>query len=417
MRSVIAVILGGGRGERLQPLTDSRAKPAVPIAGKYRLVDVPISNCLHAGIERMYVLTQYQSASLNRHVTLTYRFDAFSAGHVTVLAAEQTPEGSYAQDWYAGTADAVRKQLHRLHAKPDDQVLILSGDQVYTMDLARLVYRHRAMGADVTIAATRCTREDARRFGVMRVDSDGWIQGFAEKPQEAAVLDAFVVPDPLDELTHLASMGIYVFQASVLERLLADDDREDFGKHILPSCVGRERLAVYPFVGYWEDVGTIESFHRVALELTDSVPAFNLFNEDRPIYTRARFLPPAKIGRARIDRCLLAEGAIIGDDTEIVQSVIGIRTVISPGCTLRRVVAAGAGTYALEDHLGGDTPLGIGPGSTLHNVIIDRDARIGRGVRLVNERGLREYSDDYIVVRDGIIVVAARGVVPDGYTF
>lgn len=416
MRSVVAVILGGGRGERLKPLTAGRAKPAVPFAGKYRLVDVPISNCINAGIERMHVLTQYQSASLNRHVGLTYRFDAFSNGHVHVLAAEQTDESSDAQSWYLGTADAVRKQLHRLDARPGEQVLILSGDQVYRLDFARLVRRHREMEADVTIAATRVSRADAQRFGVMQVDGDSWIRGFAEKPGQAEVLDVFQVPDPVGELTHLASMGIYVFEAEVLDRLLEQDPRMDFGKHILPSCVGRERLAAYPFMGYWEDVGTIESFHRVTLDLTDPVPAFNLFDEGHPIYCRARFLPPAKLGQASIDRAILSDGCIVGDGVVIHRSVIGIRTVIAPGCHLSRVVCAGAGAYDLDGRQA--TPaLGIGEGSVLDNVVIDRDARIGRQVRLVNERGVLEYEDEVITVRDGIMVVPSRGVVPDGYVF
>lgn len=418
MRGVIAVILGGGRGERLRPLTTRRAKPAVPFAGKYRLVDVPISNCLHGGIERMFVLTQYQSASLNRHLSTTYRFDVFSSGHVEVLAAEQTDHGNEGSDWFHGTADAVRKQLHRVAPADHEDVLIVSGDQVYMMDLAALVTDHRVNGADVTIAATRCDRDDARRFGVMQIDDERRITGFAEKPQDDATIDSFAVPDPVRDLTHLASMGIYVFRAPVLEALLAEGG-VDFGKHILPRSMDSHRLLAHPFVGYWEDVGTIESYHRVSLDLTEPVPAFNLFDEARPMYTRARFLPPAKLGEARIDRAILSDGSVIGSGCTVKRSVIGIRTIVAPGCQLENVVCAGAGTYDLGDEraAGGPPALGIGSGSILRNVILDRDVRVGAGVRLVNEAGVRDFEDEHIVVRDGIIVVAAGGIVPDGYTF
>jgi glucose-1-phosphate adenylyltransferase len=418
MNRVIAVILGGGQGARLKPLTTERAKPAVPFAGKYRLVDIPISNCLHAGIVRMNVLTQYQSASLHRHVSTAYRFDHFSQGHVSVLAAELTDHRDSASDWYQGTADAVRKMLHRFDATDEDDILILSGDQVYTMDLRALVMGHRQAAADVTIAATRVDRESATRFGVMRVDGDAWITEFAEKPQDPEVLDRFVVPDAHGPLTHLASMGIYVFRASVLAELLAADSRDDFGKHILPSCIGSRRLRCHPFSGYWEDVGTIESYHRVNLDLTDPVPAFNLFDERRPFYTRARFLPPAKIGAAHVDRAMLSDGSIVGDGAIIRQSVIGIRSIVAPGARLDRVVMNGAGAYDIQDRVRSKrVPLGVGHDSELRNVIIDRDARVGANVQLTNEAGVSEYEDDVITVRDGIIIVKRQSTVPNGYTF
>lgn len=423
MNRVIAVILGGGQGARLKPLTTERAKPAVPFAGKYRLVDIPISNCLHAGIVRINVLTQYQSASLHRHVSNTYRFDHFSRGYVNVLAAELSDhsgsdDNDTANDWYQGTADAVRKMLHRFEATDEDDVLILSGDQVYAMDMRDLVHGHRHAGADVTIAATRVDRESAPRFGVMRVDNDCWITEFAEKPEDPEILDRFVVPDARGPLTHLASMGIYVFRASVLEELLAADPRDDFGKHILPNCIGTRRLRCHPFSGYWEDVGTIESYHRVNLDLTDPVPAFNLFDERRPFYSRARFLPPAKIGSAHIDRAMLADGSIVGDGAILRQSVVGIRSIIGPGAHLDRVVMNGAGTYDIQDRMReGRVPLGIGDDSELRNVIIDRDARVGANVRLINESGVSEYEDGIITVRDRIIVVKRLSTVPNGYTF
>jgi len=432
MGKVVAVILGGGRGERLRPLTAARSKPAVPIAGMFRLVDVPISNCLNSNIHHIFVLTQYQSASLNRHVAQTYRFDAFRPGQVQVLAAEQVDEAS---GWYQGTADAVRKQLKRLETDPDDDVLVLSGDQMYMMDLADFVTHHRRTGADVTIAATRCRRDEARRYGIMRVDTDTIITQFAEKPQEDAVLDAFVVPDAVGEQSHLASMGIYLFRASVLEALLRDDNRDDFGKHILPTALSRHRMAAYPYSGFWEDVGTIESYHRVNLLLTDPVPKLNLYDEHYRFFSRPRFLPPAKIGEALVQRAIVCDGAVIGDGATVRKSIVGIRTVIGPGCNLDRVVHNGAGDYDFgasgqrsvaasgryprpaSTAERAPIPLGVGEYSVIRNAIIDRDTRIGRHVRLVNERQLQDYEDEFITVRDGIIVVPRQGSVPDGYTF
>lgn len=415
MGKTVAVILGGGRGERLQPLTSHRAKPAVPIAGKFRLVDIPISNCLNADIHDIFVLTQYLSASLNRHVAQTYRFDAFRAGQVTVLPAEQAGTGD---GWYQGTADAVRKQLSRLEAGDDDDILVLAGDQVYMMDLGDFVGEHKASGADVSIAATTCGRDEARRFGVMKVDAESTILEFAEKPQEDDLLDDFAVPGLEAPHTHLASMGIYLFRYPVLRELLDLDQRDDFGKHVLHTALDRFLLHAYPFSGYWEDVGTIASYHRVNLELTDPVPALNLFSDDHRLYSRQRFLPPAKVGEALAQRALLCDGAIIGDGATVRKSVIGIRTVIGPGCTLERVVCCGAGGYDFDSELPeGTIPLGIGEFSILRHAIVDRDARIGRGVRLLNERNLTDYQDEYIRVRDGVIVVPRRGIVPDGYTF
>lgn len=430
MGKTVAVILGGGRGERLRPLTSARSKPAVPIAGMFRLVDIPISNCLNSNIYDIHVLTQYQSASLNRHIAQTYRFDNFRPGQVQVLAAEQLDAAS---GWYQGTADAVRKQLKRLDANDDDDVLVLSGDQMYMMDIADFVAHHRQTDADVTIAATRCRRDEARRFGIMRVSADTLITQFAEKPQDDETLDAFVVPDPDGDRTHLASMGIYLFKAKVLAALLNDDQRDDFGKHILPTALTRHRMATYPYSGFWEDVGTIESYHRVNLLLTDPVPKLNLYDEHYRFFSRPRFLPPAKIGEALVQRAVMCDGAVIGDGATVRKSIIGIRTVIGPGCNLDRVVHNGAGDYefgaAPERHVNPPTvrhrrpaatpkiPLGVGEYSVIRNAIIDRDTRIGRHVRLVNEHQVQDYEDEYITVRDGIIVVPRQGMVPDGYTF
>lgn len=415
MSKVVAVILGGGRGERLRPLTAQRSKPAVPIAGMFRLVDIPISNCLNANVYHIFVLTQYQSASLNRHVAQTYRFDAFRPGQVQVLAAEQVDESS---GWYQGTADAVRKQLRRFEHDLDDDILVLSGDQMYMMDIADFVRHHRETNADVTIAATRCRRDEARRYGIMKIEPDTTISEFAEKPQDEAVLDDFQVPDAQLGQTHLASMGIYLFKARALEALLAADSRDDFGKHILPTALDTYKLAAYPYTGFWEDVGTIESYHRVNLLLTDPLPRLNLYDEFFRYFSRPRFLPPAKIGEALVQRALMCDGAVIGDGATVRKSIIGIRTVVGPGCNLDRVVHNGSGHYDFGSSSGKEViPFGIGEYSVIRNAIIDRDTRIGRGVRLVNERNLQDYHDDYITVRDGIIVVASLGVVPDGYTF
>lgn len=439
MGKVVAVILGGGRGERLRPLTSARSKPAVPIAGMFRLVDVPISNCLNSNIYDIFVLTQYLSASLNRHIAQTYRFDAFRPGQVQVLAAEQIDEAS---GWYQGTADAVRKQLVRLDTDEDDDVLVLSGDQMYMMDIADMVRHHRASDADVTIAATRCRRDEARRYGIMRVDADTLITQFAEKPQDDGVLDAFVVPDVDGDKTHLASMGIYLFRAKVLAQLLSEDTRDDFGKHILPTALGRYRMAAYPYSGFWEDVGTIESYHRVNLLLTEPVPTLNLYDEHYRFFSRPRFLPPAKIGEALVQRAIICDGAIIGDGATVRKSILGIRAVVGPGCNLDRVVHNGAGDYDFgAGHVASNhpsppvapaisgrhrrptltkippIPLGVGEYSVIRNAIIDRDTRIGRHVRLVNERQIDQYQDEYITVRDGVIVVPRQGMVPDGYTF
>ncbi|MEO1267952.1 MAG: sugar phosphate nucleotidyltransferase, partial [Myxococcota bacterium] len=381
---------------------------------------------IHPGMEavgdRIYVLTQYLSASLNRHVGRTYRFDAFSNGHVTVLAAEQTPHGSPEADWYEGTADAVRKMLHRFDADRDDDVLILSGDQVYAMDLAELLKHHRNQKADLTIAATRVGRSDVKRFGVIRTDEQGRVLAFAEKPRDPDVVDSFVAPDaPSEEMTHLASMGIYAFRFGTLVDLLGEDNRNDFGHNILPTALETGRaLTVYPFEGFWEDVGTISSYHRVNLELTTTMPGFNLFDEQNLIYTRARFLPPSKVGDAHVEKALVCPGAIVGDGSRVQQSVLGIRMVVGTGCTLDRVVANGAGWYDFDGHTDSapdGLPLGIGANSNLRNCIIDRDVRIGPGVTLVNADGVDSYDDDVIAVRNGIIVVASRSTVPAGYTF
>lgn len=417
MRNVLGVIMGGGQGSRLRPLTAQRAKPAVPFAGKYRLVDIPISNCLHAGIDRIFVLTQFRSASLNRHVGQTYRFDAFSDGHVTVLAAELTEYGDAASNWYQGTADAVRKHLRYFAENPDDDVVILSGDQVYAMQLDEMLRVHREAGAEVTIATTRVAREPAKRLGLMKVDSCNWIEAFAEKPTDDAVLDAFAAPRPEEDKSHLASMGIYIFRARTLQKLLTEDDRNDFGKHIIPRAIEQHPVLAYPFDGYWEDVGTIESYHRVHLELAAPEPRFDLFDASSHIYTRPRFLPPAKIGRATLHRALLCDGCVLDDGAVVRDSVVGIRGRVGADVTLERVVVNGAGAYDFDGREHGGVPLGVGEGSYLRNVILDRDVRVGRGVRIVNERGLEHYEDGVITVRNGIAVVARRGVVPDGYVF
>lgn len=413
-RNTVAVILGGGRGERLLPLTAERAKPAVPFAGAYRLIDIPISNCLSAGIDEIFVLTQYRSVSLNRHIASTYRFDAFRKGHVTVLAAEQSDGSGGRGGWYEGTADAVRKHLDRYSAGQSGDVVVLSGDQVYMMDLDALVSSHRAAGADVTVAATRIRADDVPRFGVLAVDEAMRITDFAEKPREADVIERLAVPRPDGDRTHLGSMGIYVFRAPVLRELL-ERGLSDFGRHVVPQAIAEQRTFAYPFEGYWEDVGTIESYHRVHMELVAPVPPLNLYDVDHPLYTHPRFLAPTKLGRAAIDACLLSGGSIVGDGARLRSTVLGVRAVVGTGCELDEVVVNGAATYDFRQARGATPPLGIGRDSRLRRVIIDRDARIGEGVVLTNEAAHVDYQDEVVTVRDGVIVIPSGGVVPDGY--
>jgi glucose-1-phosphate adenylyltransferase len=414
MNDVLTIILGGGRGTRLFPLTHLRSKPAVPIGGKYRLIDIPLSNCLHAGLERIYVLTQYNSASLNRHIAQTYRLDLFSDGFVEVLAAEQTPEG---EQWFQGTADAVRRAARHFRDIEAEYYLILAGDHVYRMDLADLIDAHIERDADITVAAQPVTPADATGMGIFRFDAGGQIQGFEEKPNADRLAEIGTSAPPTSpsirltaDRPFLASMGIYVFSREVLRDVLSRSRAVDFGREIIPQALGTHRVHPYIYHGFWADVGTVTSFYDVNLMLTKRDTPFSFFHPRRPIYTHPRFLPAARVHDCRIDAALITEGAYC-DSCDITQSVVGVRMSVHEGAKVSRSILLGADYY---DDSPGDLPLGIGRGAVLDRVIVDKNARIGEGARLVNERGIQDVDGDGYYIRNGIIVVPKGGVVKPG---
>lgn len=406
----LGIILGGGRGARLFPLTEERSKPAVPFGGKYRLVDVPISNCLNGGIRRVFVLTQFNSASLHNHVMRTYRFDSFGRSFVDILAAEQTPRRT---DWYQGTADAVRRNLRHLMNRPGvERALILSGDQLYRMNLRELVSEHVETGAEVTVAVTPVAREETSRYGILQLGNDGSVRRFVEKPK-GDELEGLETRDGF-----LGSMGIYLFDRGVLEQALNDSDANDFGHGILPELVGKRRLFAYVFRGYFEDVGTIRTFYGANLDLTDPLPRFSFYEPLAPIYTHPRFLPGSKIDDCRIVRSLVTEGCIL-NQCQIHHSVVGIRSRIERGATVRDTVVMGADFYQFPheieaDHAAGRPPIGIGPGAVIEGAIVDKNARIGRDVQIVDRDGREAFDGDGYFIRDGIVVVPKDVVIPDG---
>ncbi|NQW02742.1 MAG: glucose-1-phosphate adenylyltransferase [Acidobacteria bacterium] len=414
MNDVLTIVLGGGRGTRLFPLTHLRSKPAVPLGGKYRLIDIPISNCLHAGLKKIYVLTQFNSASLNRHIAQTYRLDLFSEGFVEVLAAEQTPEG---EQWFQGTADAVRQAARHFKSLDADYYLILAGDHVYRMDFGELIESHIERDADITIATQPVSADDATQMGILRCDSSNQVVGFEEKPtpERLAQLRAGapggapgtgVGPDK----PFAASMGIYVFSRDVLHEVLARDRAVDFGKEIIPHALSTHRVQAHFNRGFWADVGTVEAFYDVNLMLTRRGAPFNFFHPTRPIYTRPRFLPGSRIHQCTIDEAIVAEGCYL-DNCEIRESVVGIRTSIHHGATVTRSILLGADTY---DNSLTDLPMGVGRDAVLDRVIVDKNARIGAGARLVNDRGLDNVEGDGYYIRNGIIIVPKGGVVKPG---
>ena len=414
MNDVLTIILGGGRGTRLFPLTHQRSKPAVPIGGKWRLIDIPISNCLHAGLERIYVLTQFNSASLNRHIAQTYRMDNFSGGFVEVLAAEQTPER---EQWFQGTADAVRQAARHFRELDAEYYLVLAGDHIYRMDLAELVDSHIERDADITIAAQPVDPAAATEMGIFSFDASGQITGFAHKPPAAhlaAMRSSAPANSPAGLLTadkpFLASMGIYVFSRDVLYDVLEQSRAVDFGREVIPSSIGTHRVHAYVYRGYWADVGTVATFYEANLLLTQRVPPFDFFHPRRPIYTRSRYLPAARLHSCQLDEALVAEGAYL-DSCTVTTSVVGVRTSIHRGARISRSVLLGADYY--EDPFG-DQPLGVGPDAVLDRVIMDKNARIGAGARLVNERNLQDFDGDGYYIRSGIIVVPKNGVVKPG---
>ena len=416
MNNVLAVILGGGAGTRLFPLTSLRAKPAVPLAGKYRLVDVPISNCINSGLDRIFVVTQFNSASLNSHIARTYVFDRFRGGFVTLLAAEQTTSS---EKWFQGTADAVRRSIPHLKSYPHDQVVILSGDQLYSMDYRVMCDYHTRSGADITIAATPVTAADAPGFGILKTDEEQNITEFYEKPKrhELEGKDSPVSEDLREEgRIFLASMGIYVFNAKVLQDALEEHPEDhDFGKQIIPRAIHERRVVAYPFKGYWNDIGTVRSFFETNIMLAQPKPAFNLYDELMPLYTNARLLAPAKITHSRVENSLIAEACVIVD-ADISDSVVGVRTFIDRGARIHRAVLLGADYYRWSEHRRPDGPElpGVGRNTTIENAIIDKNASIGNDCRITNSAGVQEGQGPGFYIRDGIIVVLKDAEIADG---
>ena len=414
LQDVLAVVLGGGRGSRLYPLTKMRAKPAVPIASKYRLIDIPISNCINSGITRIFVLTQFLSASLHRHVFRTYKFDVFSGGFVEILPAEQTLTRA---DWYQGTADAVRQQVHRFLSREPEDVLILAGDHLYRMDYSQFVRFHRESRADVTIAVLPVSAADAPRLGILHTNDEGRIVAFREKPQGPEELHGLESRHE-DERPYLASMGVYVFRMDVLVRLLEESSGDDFGKHIIPAAIESARVYAFPFDGYWEDIGTIGAFYEANLALTRKNPPFDFYYPHQPIYTRPRFLPPSRIDGCRMERVVVAEGCWLYD-ADIEDCIVGLRSVVRPGAQLRQVVMMGADFYEddderVENRRLGQPHVGIGKGAQIERAIIDKNARLGQGIVVRSHEGEPDREEEYYVIRDGIVVIPKNAVIPEG---
>jgi glucose-1-phosphate adenylyltransferase len=424
-RNLLAVILGGGAGKRLFPLTRDRSKPAVPLGGKYRLVDVPISNCINSDVIRMFVLTQYNSASLNKHIATTYRFSNFADGFVEILAAEQTPESG---QWFQGTADAVRQVLPHIRDWRIDTLLILSGDHLYRMDYRKFLARHYETNADITISVIPIVPDSASEFGLLKTDNAGRVIEFREKPKgealEAMRVDTTALGLSADEAKarpYLASMGIYVFKYDLLEEVLAaDNSRLDFGKEVIPGSIHKYNVQAFLFDGYWEDIGTIAAFYKANLDMTTAIPPFNLFDAEAPMFTRARYLPPSKINQCEIRESIISEGCII-NGAKIINSLIGLRSRLGAGTQLEASYMMGADYYqTLEDmqaDLAAGRPwIGVGEGTIVRRAIIDKNARIGADVRLLNEAGVEEADgpNGSYYIRDRIIIVPKNGLIPDG---
>lgn len=425
--NVLCLILGGGKGTRLRPLTEDRSKPAVPLAAKYRLIDIPISNCINSGMRRIYLITQFNSVSLHRHIRQTYRFDPFTGGFVEILAAQQTNEGEL---WYQGTADAVRKNLRYIEQSDAEYVLVLSGDQLYRMDFCQMLETHRGAGADVTIAGLPVEDEKAAAFGIMRLDDHGRVLGFLEKPQTKAEL-AHVRTDPRwmadrgvepKGRTCLASMGIYLFNRQTLLDLLVKTDYQDFGREVFPAAIRARKVQVHLFDGYWEDIGTIRAFYETNLMLTEPKPAFSIDDAEAPIYTHPRFLPPTRVDGATIIGSLVADGCRIEHGTVIDQSLIGLRCVIGPDVTIRRTYMMGNDYYPWDPQAvsnnGNGPALGIGERTFIEGAIVDKNCRIGSDVTIKLPPGFPvDGEHGPVLVRDGVICVPRDAVIPDGWTF
>jgi glucose-1-phosphate adenylyltransferase len=426
-RQVLSLILGGGRGTRLYPLTKLRAKPAVPVAGKYRLIDIPISNCINSGLTRIYVLTQFLSVSLHRHIANTYKFDMFNRGFVEVLAAMQTYEAS---DWYQGTADAVRQNALYVKNEGCDEVLILSGDQLYRMDYRQLIKTHRDSGADATIAAIPVREDQTAGFGLMRMDDSGRVSSFVEKPKTEPERKPYFTPGDWIEARgikaagrhYLANMGIYLFNIDFLfEVLNARPLATDFGKEVFPRAVEHKRIQAHLFDGYWEDLGTIKSYHESSLALTDPDPPFDFYTPEGIIYTRMRNLPASRVDGATLTRCLLADGGRVGEGTVIDHCLIGVRSRIGRNCRLKDTVMIGSDRFETDEEVranraAGRPPLNVGDGTVIERAILDKDCRVGSNVKILNAEKRVEYDDPdgMYHIRDGIVCIPRGAVIPDG---
>ena len=416
-KKVLGIILGGGQGSRLYPLTESRSKPAVPIAGKYRLVDIPISNCINSEIKRMYVLTQFNSASLNRHIKNTYHFSFFSQAFVDVLAAEQTP---MSDTWFQGTADAVRQSMHHFLRHDFDYALILSGDQLYQMDYNFMVEQHVKSEAKISIATIPVDAKDATSFGIMKSDENNEVTSFIEKPEEKLLPDwTSEVSDEMKSQgrNYLASMGIYIFNRDLLVELMENPDTNDFGREIIPQSLGKHKITSYQYEGYWTDIGNIDSFFEANLGLTDDIPAFDLYDKNKRIYTRARMLPTSKISGTTLNRSVIGEGCII-HAAKIDRSVIGIRSRIGNDSTVINTYMMGNDSYETLDEINRNKTsilMGIGERCFIKNAIIDKNCRIGDDVRINGGSHLKEKETDMYCIKDGIVVIKKGAVIPKGY--
>lgn len=423
MQNTVAVVLGGGQGSRLRPLTSYRSKPAVPLAGKYRLIDIPISNCLNSGLNRIYVLTQFLSVSLHRHIRGTYGFDNFSGGFVEILAAQQTVDTG--SEWYQGTADAVRKTLRYMTQPGVDRVVILSGDQLYRMDFQAMLRTHEQSGADITIAAKPIHAHEAEGLGLMRVDDAGRVIGFVEKPKtEEELAPARIDSTWIDRQgvasngrDCLCSMGIYVFNSGVLQELLETNDHQDFGREVFPHAIEKHQVQVHLFDGYWEDIGTIGSFYKSNLELAHPIPPFDLTSATAPIYSRPRFLPPTRVDGATIRNSLIADGCVIQPGANVENSIVGLRCRIGKDATIRNSVLMGADFYeSPEQRSAGQLPLAIGDGAVIDGAIVDKNCRIGSNARIVNQKQVEQGKvGDSCTISDGILVVEKNAVLQDGW--
>jgi glucose-1-phosphate adenylyltransferase len=439
MKHILSIILGGGRGSRLYPLTKLRSKPAVPIGGKYRLIDVPISNCINSDLTRIYVLTQFMSTSLNRHVANTYRFDMFNRGFVEVLAAQQgeepdpdrigVPESQWLHGgWYEGTADAVRRNLRHLVEDDYSEVLVLSGDQLYRMDFRKLIKRHRVMQADCTIAVLPVPKDQVSGFGLVRVDDAGRVTGFVEKPKRDDQLPPFRTPAsfiesqgvPFNDRPYLASMGIYLFNRDTAVKLLQEKPAAtDFGKDVFPRIIDRLHVQTFLFDGYWEDLGTIKSYHECHMALCGDNPPFQFHSPEGVIYTRMRNLPPSRIVDATLDHAIISDGVVVQPGTRIERSIVGVRARIGRNVLLKDCVLIGADRYETDQERAANLAKGVpgltvGDNSVIEGAILDKDCRVGRNVRIRNEKKVQEAEAPYYVIREGIVVIARGAVVPDG---